>query len=349
MKTNVHDLLKSIIVACVCLTANYTANAQIGINTTSPDSSSVLDITSDQRGLLIPRLTTDKRKSLTDKASNGLLVYDIDLSMFMFFNKATLRWEALNPWQYGNIKKGNDDVNTDVIIVPTTNVGIGTDKPGAKLHVVGTTKFEGNSTITNDLTVGNGASNLTVNGSTTINGNLNVNGTISGNGSGVSNVNATQLDSHPGSYYATQTDKNELNTKIDNNANSVTLLYNQQPNTTLTVNTSYSDFSVSNGVIYSRKIGMIYYFIGRITITSINTISFKKSYDIPLQSALTVPTMEGALIRLNGGLFGGDNVYLPMTYIISDKKITFQITHDKQISGNETWTLFFDNAIYLFN
>ena len=52
-------------------------NAQIGIGTTSPASSSLLDIESNSKGLLIPRMIESDRLAIVS-AANGLLVYQTD-------------------------------------------------------------------------------------------------------------------------------------------------------------------------------------------------------------------------------------------------------------------------------
>ena len=51
------------------------ANAQVGINTTSPNASAALDITSTDKGLLIPRMTTAQRTAIATPVE-GLSVYD---------------------------------------------------------------------------------------------------------------------------------------------------------------------------------------------------------------------------------------------------------------------------------
>jgi len=60
-------------------------NAQIGIGTTAPDASSILDITSTTKGMLAPRMTTIQRNAITTPAQ-GLLVYDTDLKSFYYFS-----------------------------------------------------------------------------------------------------------------------------------------------------------------------------------------------------------------------------------------------------------------------
>lgn len=61
--------------------------AQIGIGTTSPDASAVLDMTSTTQGVLIPRMTTVQRTAITSPAI-GLQVYDTDTKAIWFYNGA---------------------------------------------------------------------------------------------------------------------------------------------------------------------------------------------------------------------------------------------------------------------
>ncbi|MGM5470382.1 hypothetical protein ACS386_08890 [Flavobacteriaceae bacterium LMO-SS05] len=66
--------------------------AQIGIGTSSPHSSSVLDMTSTTQGVLTPRMTTTERNAISNPAE-GLLVFDTDLNTFYFFDGAI--WATL--------------------------------------------------------------------------------------------------------------------------------------------------------------------------------------------------------------------------------------------------------------
>ena len=61
--------------------------AQIGIGTTNPDASSVLDMTSTTQGVLIPRMTTTQRAAITTPAL-GLQVYDTDSKSVWSYNGA---------------------------------------------------------------------------------------------------------------------------------------------------------------------------------------------------------------------------------------------------------------------
>jgi len=60
--------------------------ANVGIGTTQPDQSAVLDIKSSSQGLLIPRMSLQQRNSIQNPA-NGLMVYQTDLlSGFYFYD-----------------------------------------------------------------------------------------------------------------------------------------------------------------------------------------------------------------------------------------------------------------------
>ncbi len=62
-------------------------NAQVGIGTTSPDPSSILDINSTTKGVLMPRLTSLERNAIVSPA-NGLIIYNTDNTQ-LELNKGT--------------------------------------------------------------------------------------------------------------------------------------------------------------------------------------------------------------------------------------------------------------------
>ena len=63
--------------------------AQVGIGTTTPNASAILDITSTSKGLLPPRMNTIQRNAITSPAE-GLVVYNTDLACWETFNG--VRW-----------------------------------------------------------------------------------------------------------------------------------------------------------------------------------------------------------------------------------------------------------------
>lgn len=84
-----------LLICIVVLLASATPmlQAQVAINTDggNPHNSAMLDIESNSKGLLIPRLTTGQRTTLAGSAVNGLMVYDITLSKFFYFKGGA--WE----------------------------------------------------------------------------------------------------------------------------------------------------------------------------------------------------------------------------------------------------------------
>lgn len=80
---------KSVIIFIFFLGLLINLSAQsVGINTTMPDPSAALDVTSTTKGMLIPRMLQSDRIEITSPA-NGLLVYQTDgTSGFYFWNGA---------------------------------------------------------------------------------------------------------------------------------------------------------------------------------------------------------------------------------------------------------------------
>jgi microcystin-dependent protein len=76
----------SIVIRIALLCVISPVSAQVGIGTTSPHSSAQLDINSDSKGLLTPRLTATQRAGISNPAT-GLLVYQTDGSSgFYYYN-----------------------------------------------------------------------------------------------------------------------------------------------------------------------------------------------------------------------------------------------------------------------
>ncbi|MBX2903916.1 MAG: tail fiber domain-containing protein [Chitinophagales bacterium] len=64
---------------------------QVGIGASAPDVSSALEINSNSKGILIPRMTTSERTAISSPAT-GLMVYDTSLNQFWYFNGSS--WVA---------------------------------------------------------------------------------------------------------------------------------------------------------------------------------------------------------------------------------------------------------------
>lgn len=96
---------KKVLQACLLIFMTITTNvfAQVGIGTTSPDASSVLDVSSTTQGLLTPRMTTGQRTAIVTPA-DGLIVYDTDLKSFYHYNSTAVSWNRMSSDANGRLK-----------------------------------------------------------------------------------------------------------------------------------------------------------------------------------------------------------------------------------------------------
>ncbi len=62
----------------------YYGFGQVGIGTTTPDNSAILELNSTTQGLLLPRMTTNQRNAIVSPAE-GLLIYNLDSGCFQFY------------------------------------------------------------------------------------------------------------------------------------------------------------------------------------------------------------------------------------------------------------------------
>jgi hypothetical protein len=88
------------------------ASAQsVGIGTTTPHASSILDINGISKGLLIPRMQSNQRTSIQSPAE-GLLVYQLDTpSGFWYFRSGS--WQLIHPEGV----RGNDGIGINTSYV----------------------------------------------------------------------------------------------------------------------------------------------------------------------------------------------------------------------------------------
>ena len=70
-------LVSGLHIICLLLLISFQGYSQVGILTTAPDVSSALDITSVDKGVLIPRLSTAEKLAINTPA-HSLLVFDTD-------------------------------------------------------------------------------------------------------------------------------------------------------------------------------------------------------------------------------------------------------------------------------
>lgn len=124
----------------LCFLMSFSIKAQIGIGTTSPAASSMLDIQSTSKGLLTPRMTTLQRNAIITPAES-LLVFDTTEKAFYYYNTTTSVWIKLAD---DSIKRNNYKlVKSAADLAPELAAGGGTT-----YLLTTNTYYEINGTIT---------------------------------------------------------------------------------------------------------------------------------------------------------------------------------------------------------
>ncbi len=130
MKTTSKHLLITYFGFVLLFGITINMNAQsVGINTENIPTDAVLHIYSDPsnpKGLIIPRLTTEQRNTMT-VSSEGLSIYNTTSHRFEMWNG--------NAWTGMDGGLWNPGENNDIWQIPR-NVGIGTAAPSTHLHIL---------------------------------------------------------------------------------------------------------------------------------------------------------------------------------------------------------------------
>jgi len=191
-----------------CLLFSMQMKAQVGFNNTTPNPSSVLDLTATDKGFLIPRMTTTQRLAIVSPAES-LLVYDATESRFYYYSNS--QWNTLDAWtrtsgavnyngQVGvNAGAPNASATLDVssttkgMLIPrmTTAQRQAITSPAQSLLVFDTTDSRFYFYNAGNWYAVNAVDRLAGSNNITHTGNLTVNGTISATGYSGLNVTGT--------------------------------------------------------------------------------------------------------------------------------------------------------------
>jgi hypothetical protein len=75
----------SLVIAIFMPVLLFSQTDNVGIGTTTPDASAVLDLTSTEKGFLVPRMDETQRDNISSPAT-GLLIYNTDDQRFQYYN-----------------------------------------------------------------------------------------------------------------------------------------------------------------------------------------------------------------------------------------------------------------------
>jgi uncharacterized protein (TIGR02145 family) len=114
MKTN------SILLVLLAFIGLCQMNAQVGIGTTTPDASSILDVESTDKGFLPPRLTSAQRDAIASPAE-GLVIYNTDNNCLEFWD--AIVWVSTCGASLVNLLPSSDCPNTSFTVVDVVAAG----------------------------------------------------------------------------------------------------------------------------------------------------------------------------------------------------------------------------------
>ncbi|MGK0365901.1 MAG: hypothetical protein ACI85O_002971 [Saprospiraceae bacterium] len=126
----------------------------VGIGTTNPDGNAILDLTSTNQGLLMPRLD-NSQESVLSGAEEGMVFYNTATNTFRYNNGVGLR----NVGFWSSVVSSND------VYFNEGNVGINMSNPSGLLHIrksvaVGVNPFIVQDASSNDIFVVNNSDNV---------------------------------------------------------------------------------------------------------------------------------------------------------------------------------------------
>jgi len=106
------------IILIIILIASHTINAQVAIGGEKADASSILDIKSSEKGLLVPRMSASARNAISNPAT-GLLIYNTDDSDYNSYNGTLLGWQDFSTPYKSVSATGDISISSDIAVTAT--------------------------------------------------------------------------------------------------------------------------------------------------------------------------------------------------------------------------------------
>ena len=107
--------------------------SQVGIGTSSPNSESVLDLSGvNNKGLVLPTTTSTNPFNATG-TKEGMLMFNTNNKLIYYSTDNGTALNTLSPWTY---VPGTGPSN-HILMMLSKNVGIGTNTPKVKFHLIG--------------------------------------------------------------------------------------------------------------------------------------------------------------------------------------------------------------------
>ena len=155
------SVIKKVNIIVLLLSISIITNAQVAVNTTgeSANASAMLDVSSTNKGMLVPRMSTAQRTAIANPA-DALLVFDTSTDSFWYYNSTAAEWQ-----QVGNAVAGASELNelSDAIHYGTClfiGEGAGAANNTQTFANLGVGRFTLASNTSGDYNTANGHSSL---------------------------------------------------------------------------------------------------------------------------------------------------------------------------------------------
>lgn len=143
-----HLILKTWIITCLFSICGFAAYGQLGVGTILPDASSMFEVVSNAKGVLISRLSTSQRDNISSPATS-LLIYNTSTNRYEFFDGSN--WQPLDS---GGDNLGSHTAGQNLAL---GNYWLSPDGTNAGLQVdnSGDVSFSASAEVSQNISVGN--------------------------------------------------------------------------------------------------------------------------------------------------------------------------------------------------
>ena len=135
------------------------AYCQLGIGTNTPSKSAILDLNSNSKGLLTPRMSTIQRNAIVTPPI-GLIIYNTDDFSFNTYNGTTLGWQDFTA-RYKTITSNSNTITASLSDVVASEMTISPPEGNYMVSFIGQYKNNPLTTITTVITPNTNSINTT--------------------------------------------------------------------------------------------------------------------------------------------------------------------------------------------
>ncbi|MBC7412669.1 MAG: hypothetical protein H7331_09485, partial [Bacteroidia bacterium] len=105
---------KLLLALCTALAVNTQAQNNVGIGTTTPNAKAILELQANDKGLLVPRITTVQMNAIVTPP-NGLLIYNTTDNCFNYYNNGSSSWKSMCSSSTTGISNNGDTVVVNLL------------------------------------------------------------------------------------------------------------------------------------------------------------------------------------------------------------------------------------------